>query len=409
MARPLFVSGTARGGTNLAIMMASVHPAVELVQDPFLALLKSFRNALVTAKGPGAFDLQSPLDEYYYFDDRLAVMREIQEASFDLPFDQTGTERLHEALAARMKLSAPLLIPFVGKIRGKAYRDLLWAGLETISEARGNAQAQWLGFNDNWAIEFFGPAARTFPDARFVAIIRDVRGAVASHLRIVEAKHRNPLYQYEKNPAMIALTLSFVRCWRKQVAFARHYQRHTDIGKRLLVIAYEQLVRNPEQEVRRLCEFLDIDFRPEMIDASKFIAGDGRQWIPNSNHDGAPRGGIYTSTIERWRETLPPGALDLIEYVSGPDLGMAGYTVARPFTEGFPWEAYRFHAAQHQAWTGGSFGWRTDNRNPDVDFGLEMLRRNCLSQPVADPKLIERCFLFPEIYEDLRAGATIQT
>src|SRR5262245_26296819 len=104
MSRPLFVSGTARGGTNLAIMMASVHPAVELVQDPFLALLKSFRNTLIGKAGLPGFDLQSPLDEYYYFDERLAVMRAIQEADFNLAFDQSGLDALRTALAARMSL-----------------------------------------------------------------------------------------------------------------------------------------------------------------------------------------------------------------------------------------------------------------------------------------------------------------
>jgi hypothetical protein len=405
MSKPLFVSGTARGGTNLAIMIASVHPEVALVQDPYLALLKSFRNAVVTANGAAGFDLQSPLDEYYYFDAKLAVMKRIQEADMDVPFDPAERAPLLATLAARMKLSAPLLIPHLDRIDGRTYRELMENGLRTIGRAWGKPDATWLGFNDNWAIEFFGPLARTFPDARFLAIVRDGRSAVASHVRIMEAQHKNPLYTYKKDPSMVALTLSFVRCWRKQVAFTRHYQQ--TLKDRLFVLSYERLVQDPERETRRLCAFLGIDYRPAMIDSSNFIAGDGNVWIPNSNQEGAPQGGIYSTTIDRWKQSMSPDMIDLAEFVAGPDLAFAGYELTRRFEEGLPWGAYERHAEQHRQWIGGGFGWRTDNRNPDVDFALELLRRNCLTQRTDDGALVERCFLFPEVYDDLMAGARL--
>jgi len=402
MSKPLFVSGTARGGTNLAIMMASVHPEVALVQDPFLALLKSFRNAVVAPKGLPGFDLQSPLDEYYYFDEKLAVMKEIQTADLEVPFDPAERGALVATLAARMKLSAPLLVPHLDRIEGRTYRELMESGLRVIGHAWGKPGATWLGFNDNWAIEFFGPLARTFPDARFVAIVRDGRSALASHVRIVEAQHRNPLYTYKKDPSMVALSLSFIRCWRKQVAFTRHYQR--TLKDRLFVLAYERLVRDPEGEARRLCAFLEIDYRPAMIDSSNFIAGDGNVWIPNSNQEAAPQGGIYSTTVDRWKQSMSSDLIDLAEFVAGPDLAFAGYELTRRFDDGVPWGAYECHAQQHRRWVGGGFGWRTDNHNPDVDFALELLRRACLTQRMSDDALVERCFLFQEVYEDLLDG-----
>ena len=64
---PLFISGTSRGGTNLAIMMLSVNPKVSLSQDPFLSLYKSFSNSVFLENGLKIKDLESPIDEYYYF------------------------------------------------------------------------------------------------------------------------------------------------------------------------------------------------------------------------------------------------------------------------------------------------------------------------------------------------------
>jgi hypothetical protein len=406
MSRPLFVSGTARGGTNLAILIASVHPQVALVQDPYLALLKSFRNALVRARGAeygvveGSFDLSSPLDEYYYYDQKLAVMRLLQEASFDLPISQEEVLAVQRVMPERMKLTAPLMVPFAPTISGETYAEMMTRGIEVIGLARRKPQAAWIGFNDNWAIEFFGPLARTFPEARFLAVVRDGRSAVASHVRILEAQHRNPLYTYKKDPAMVAMTLSFVRCWRKQLAFVRHYQR--TLGDRLYVLSYERLVQDPETETRRLCAFLDIDYRPAMIDARNFIAGDGNVWLPNSNHEGAPEGVIYSSTVRRWKQTMPEDMADLCEFVAGPDLAMAGYELTREFAGRFPWAALERHRTEVEGWIGGGFGWRTDNRNPDLDFAHELMRRAALASPTTDTSVIERLFLFPEVYDDLR-------
>lgn len=411
MSRPLFVSGTARGGTNLAIMIASVHPDVALVQDPYLALLKSFRNTLVAREGAthgvreGTFDLQSPLDEYYYYDHKLAVMRLLQQATFDLPIPPDEMAAVQQAMPDRMRLTAPLMVPFAPTITGATYADMMRRAIAVIGEAKGKPHARWLGFNDNWAIEFFGPLARTFPDARFLAVVRDGRSAVASHVRIMEAQHRNPLYTYAKHPAMVAMTLSFIRCWRKQVAFVRHYQQV--LGDRLFVLSYERLVLDPEGETRRLCAFLEIDYRPAMIDARNFLAGDGNVWLPNSNHENAPEGVIYSTTVGKWKQTLPADMADLCEFVAGPDLAMAGYEMTRDLTRRFPWEALERHRREVEGWIGGGFGWRTDNRHPDLDFAHELLRRAALTSPTTDAAVIERLFLFPEVYDTLRSGATL--
>ena len=405
MARHLFVSGTARGGTNLAIMMASVLPEVALVQDPYLAFLKAFRNTLMAREPVDGFDLHSPLDEYYYEDRKLDVMRRIQDATLDVPFDERSLAELRDVLANRMRLSAPLMLPFLNELRGTTYREVMQHGLEIIGKAWKKPDAAWLGFNDNWAIEFFGPLARTFPDAKFLSIVRDGRSAVASHVRILEAQHTNPLYQYEKQPNMVALTLSFVRCWRKQVAFTRHYQHM--LGDRLHVLSYEHLVTDPEGEARKLAAFLDLEYRPEMIDASRFIAGDGNVWLPNSNHENAPQGRIYADTIGKWKATLTPDMVDLIEFVAGPDLALAGYETTREFGGRLPWGALATHRAEHEGWIGGGFGWRTDHRDPERDFGYELVRRAALADRVDDPDVIARLFLFPEVYESLLAGGRL--
>ena len=86
---PLFISGTSRGGTNLAIMMLSVNSDVSLSQDPFLALYKSFYNAVLKLNGIKIKDLNSPLDEYYYFKEKIKLMNFVQNSDLHVPFNKS--------------------------------------------------------------------------------------------------------------------------------------------------------------------------------------------------------------------------------------------------------------------------------------------------------------------------------
>ncbi|MBI2339363.1 MAG: sulfotransferase [Deltaproteobacteria bacterium] len=397
--RPLIISGTPRGGTNLLDMILSVHPEVTVAQNPYLPLLKSFRNTLIRRSGKApCHDWEAPLDEYYYFDHKLEVMRLIQAATMDIPFDASEVAALMDSQVKRMSFSSPRLIPLIDHLKGETYRQLLDSGLRMIRLAHQRPEAAWVGFNDNWAIEFFAPIARSFPEARFMVILRDVRACISSHLRLMQAVHTNPLYQYPKDRSLVALILSFARCWRKQVAFARHYQGMDLFKGRLHILTYEQLVKDPEKATRRLCDFLEIDYRSGMIDTKNFVAPDGGAWLPNSNQEGVPQQGIFQDTVDRWKRSLDRDILRLIEFVTAPDLAMAGYTLAEGLqNNGFYEEAYRCHVRDSRECQ----GWRTDNRNAEVDFGLELLRQSCLDHRTDEAKLIERCFLFPEVYRAL--------
>jgi hypothetical protein len=83
--------------------------------------------------------------------------------------------------------------------------------------------------------------AELFPSSRFVHIIRDGRDCAASTQR---RQFRNP-------------ELSINR-WRKVVADAREQGAH--MGNRYMELTYEELTIDPERWMRKICEFLVLDF-----------------------------------------------------------------------------------------------------------------------------------------------------
>jgi hypothetical protein len=91
------------------------------------------------------------------------------------------------------------------------------------------------------------PIDRLLPEARFVHLIRDGRD-VALSMRA----------QRDDLPSAAKLARHWrrrVRKTRRQGASARHYME----------LRYEDLVTDPERELRRICEFIDLEFDPGML------------------------------------------------------------------------------------------------------------------------------------------------
>jgi hypothetical protein len=93
---------------------------------------------------------------------------------------------------------------------------------------------------------------RALPEARFVHVIRDGRDVMLSTYRR-RAQRGRPLKP----------TGSMARRWRNQINRARHDSRNA--GDDYIEIRYEDLVLDTEPVLRRVCEFIELDFDPVML------------------------------------------------------------------------------------------------------------------------------------------------
>lgn len=151
------------------------------------------------------------------------------------------------------------------------------------------------------------PLAELFPEAVFVHIVRDGR-AVALSLRDVEW-----------GPTSIG---DCARFWKKRVVAWRSAARSLGPG-RCLEVRYEELVTNPEETARQVCRFIELDWRPEVLDYVK-----GAQDVIDSSpvphrHQGLlrpPRAGFRDYTRE-----MRPRDIALFERSAGDALQQFGY------------------------------------------------------------------------------------
>jgi hypothetical protein len=148
--------------------------------------------------------------------------------------------------------------------------------------------------------------AQEFPEARFVHLVRDGRDVVLS------------LREQRFAPSSFAGAAEY---WAGRVSRAR--QAGERLGPdRYREVRYEDLVSDPERELRRLCEFLDLDFRPEMLayrqeDLARIPLTE-RMKASGAARPPGPSG-------RDWRSQMTPRQLAVVEAVAGEELEAFGY------------------------------------------------------------------------------------
>lgn len=393
---PLLVLGTARSGTTLLAKMLDAHRDVAVASDPFFMLFRMLRNAIVAADSrvpEGSFAASTPLQDYYFRDDQLAVMQAMLDGSMDLACDQQQWDATLEQRKVRMGYECPDLVPLLGQMHGETFRQLLASGLELIATGRGKQGASYVGVKEVWLIEYVLPLLRTFPDAKVLLITRDPRGVVASMLTIKDESAR-------------AHIVSYLRHWRKFMAFLSYYQSLGLVGKSLFHVRFEDFIREPAQHSEDICRFLGIGMDPAMLDPEKLLDyATGKPWRGNASSEVAAAG-VSAAFADTWRNALDLQTIALCDFVAGGDMQLCGYAPesTRQDITLVP-QALRSAMADERR----VHNWRSDSGDLPCEFGLELFRHSLfdLAADEPDPATVRRVFLFAEAWQALQTGQRV--
>lgn len=202
----------------------------------------------------------------------------------------------------------------------------------TVRERKG---ALWGGEKTPHSAESLEILAERFPDARFIIINRDLAATVSSARMAGREGAR-----FFSSRGRIARNFRMARVLYASAAKLR------ERGRKVLHLDYGDLVDHPERECRRVCEFLDLPWHPEMA----VLEGADRSAVPPGRHHSVVRG----SAIRR-RPTdgqiLTPGEKALCErceVVLRHDRWRSGAASEEPASPGI---------APSVAWTGWKGRW----------------------------------------------------
>jgi hypothetical protein len=381
--RLLFTSGTARGGTNFRTLILNNHGRVRLSLDPFIPLFRFYRDTLLRAAGLEHLLARLPsavLDDYYFSETKLQIMKAVRSADPDVPFDLSQWERLKLAIASRMTLASMDVIPYLDILPAPTFREVFRNAMQAIA-ATTDKQLVWAGFNDNWAMEFIPLLARLDSEAKFMVHLRDPRAVV----------HSSEFAEPE--PAKRPTILSLARHLRKYYAFATVLPEDPYLHGRLMITRYEPFVEQPDVETGIVTEFLGIEYDPAMIEVDSFRKADGTPW-PSVWSD-------YRASVGAWRRELPRPMAELTEFVCDPEMRLFGYGPEYyDAASGLSPAAFNFALANSR----DCRGWRTDFPEIERTLGSELFRKRVIASPgEASGADIERMFLFPLVFDRIRA------
>jgi hypothetical protein len=149
--------------------------------------------------------------------------------------------------------------------------------------------------------------ARLFPSARFVHVIRDGRDSAASFHR---RWHRTP-----------AIT---IHRWKTVVREAR--RQGMRVGDRYFELRYEDLTREPEVWMERVCTFLGLPFCAAVLQTRQ-------PWMAAAKK---PQAAGIVRNSGNWRTYFDPGTIADLESIAGSTLAACGYETARPTSDRDP-------------------------------------------------------------------------
>jgi protein-tyrosine sulfotransferase len=175
------------------------------------------------------------------------------------------------------------------------------------STTNGSGARRW-GDKSPINTRYLDEIIRVFPSGRFVNMIRDGCDVVASYLAMGR-------YGSLEEAALR---------WRSSIEAVESFGRGHPHS--VHPVRYEELVREPEQVLQRLCTELGLTFHPAMIEAASpaFAGGDVEAL---SHHQHALRS-VETSRIGAGRARLARADRSALQGLIGPTLATLGYPPA---------------------------------------------------------------------------------
>ena len=222
---PIFIIGTERSGSNLLRLILNTHSQIDVPHPPHI------------------MHYMAHLEEYY---DDLNKEDNFQR----LVEDVLALIQAHIYPWDDIPLNAQEIAQ--NTLKRDTQKSTFSVFFEVYEQHRKHNKKQRWGCKSTFMIEHADEILQQCPNAKFIWLVRDPRDVAASSLISIF----NPFSPYHT-----------AELWNKQQqkGYALKQQRPDQVFE----LKYENLIATPEQCIRKLCEFLQVPFEPEMKEFHK--------------------------------------------------------------------------------------------------------------------------------------------
>lgn len=151
-----------------------------------------------------------------------------------------------------------------------------------------------------------------FPDCKIIHSMRDPRAILSSELK-KSNKPNYPLIKGYKSLYDLGIITYVIIQWTWAIDCHFYYKKRYHDDYKL--IKFENIVSNPVDEIKDLCNFLGIDFKREMLEIN----------VRGSSHENIKRSGFDPNKISKWESKLPERYTKIIEFILSNKMKKIGY------------------------------------------------------------------------------------
>ena len=285
---PIYIVGTSRSGTTLTKRILNSHSAI------FIPAGTDFLQDVYSRRG----EIGDPATDEAA---RAAITERLRTLYARSGRSQDDQRRVDDVLTQRglaERLSA-------ARSYGDAFDIFMTSQMEWEGKRRwGNTQEHDV-FELRRVFDFF-------PNARVIVCTRHVLDFLASYRDawMMAARKSNPVSarRFRQLYHPIITSLLWRGSMRSAIAGFERWGNHMFLNR------YEDLVREPQRQVRRLMDFIGEDFEPDMLEIN----------FNNSSRE-ISESGIFSSSVGRWREVLPDSDAQVAQWICRAELRRLGY------------------------------------------------------------------------------------
>ncbi|MDF0692481.1 sulfotransferase family protein [Aquirufa ecclesiirivi] len=299
----LLVTGLARSGTTLLSECLDHHPNIMCIADPMNEFFKGFMRYAYYLVENEKKDVGYPID-HFFFSGSKEVSKFIDETDFNHPIPPYLKEEILARIAIRDGEYCPEIIEPLAHCQATTFDGLFLEILQLLYVAYGQPGTTIFGVKTAWCEQLLKPLARTFPNMKFVNILRDPRAVIASN------------YQDEGSRFPIFFN---IRDWRKSVYYHWKFENDDTLMKdRFVGVKYEDIISDPEKTLQKITDLLGLEYSTDMVNKG-FKK-------PNSSYQVSEEAkGIVSDSKDKWKKVLPAEIILQTEIYCGAEMDILKY------------------------------------------------------------------------------------
>jgi sulfotransferase family protein len=314
---PFFIFGAQRSGTTLLRLMLNAHSKVAIPEEGgfWMPLLRKFKKNF--NKRIKSTELEKYI-EYINNSPQYKLWCNDDSNSF-------------ENIKKKKEVTLSYIMSTVYENYAKSKNKILW-GDKTPSFFR-----------------MIPVLSKLFPNAKYIHIYRDGRDVYLSWQAIDKTK---------RNISLIALE------WVYKLKRARKDLENID-SKKVIEVKYESLVSKPEENLKKICNFISIEYEETMLDFWK----SSNQFI-GAHHSKLINSPVSLSSVAKWKKKLSNRQISKFEIIAGKILKENGYEISQQVSKsitnyfivffelilGFPFRTAQIILTRINFYTSATFG-----------------------------------------------------